>query len=137
MYSWRRHLTAAFQRLQIDVGMTQQRSATVGFADLVDFTGLSRRLSDDDLVGLVNRFEGRIGDLVTGFGGRVVKSMGDEVLFVTDKPDVRPISPSRSPNWSAGARSQEFESASRWETSSCMPETYSATPLTWRAGSPR
>lgn len=88
LYSWRRHLTAAFQRLQIDVGMTQQQSATVGFADLVDFTGLSRRLTDEDLVGLVNRFEGRIGDLVTGFGGRVVKSMGDEVLFVTDEPDV-------------------------------------------------
>jgi adenylate cyclase len=47
---------------------------------------MSRRLTEQELAGFVRRFESRTSDLVTGLGGRVIKSLGDEVLFVADAP---------------------------------------------------
>jgi adenylate cyclase len=54
----------------------------VGFADLVSFTRVVRRLSERELAALVQRFEVVASDVVTSHGGRVVKTVGDEVLFV-------------------------------------------------------
>ncbi len=88
LYSWRRHLAIAVQRLHPHVSSDGPTSATVGFADLVSFTRLSRQLSDPDLAALVERFENRVADLVTSYGGRVIKSLGDEVLFAADDPAV-------------------------------------------------
>lgn len=88
LYSWRRHLATAVQRLQPHIDSDGPASTTVGFADLVSFTRLSRKLSDEDLSTLVERFESRVADLVISYGGRVIKSIGDEVLFVTDDPVV-------------------------------------------------
>jgi class 3 adenylate cyclase len=56
----------------------------VGFADMVGFTMLSQQLSDEELAALVSRFEDVAHDTVTALGGRVVKMIGDEVMFVTD-----------------------------------------------------
>src|SRR5205085_11753473 len=58
----------------------------VGFVDLVGFTAISRRLNDDDLSALLSRFEAVTHDMVTDHGGRVVKTIGDEAMFVTDDP---------------------------------------------------
>ena len=55
---------------------------SVGFADLVSFTRVVRRLSERELAALVQRFEAVASDVVTAHGGRVVKTVGDEVLFV-------------------------------------------------------
>jgi adenylate cyclase len=88
LYSWRRHLSIAMQRLQPHVSSVGPTVAAVGFADLVSFTRLSRQLSEQDLSLLVQRFESRVADLVTSLGGRVIKSLGDEVLFVADDPTV-------------------------------------------------
>jgi class 3 adenylate cyclase len=55
---------------------------TVGFVDLVGFTTLSRRMPARELAGLVERFEETAHDVVTTRGGRVVKLIGDEVMFV-------------------------------------------------------
>lgn len=85
-YTWRRHLAVAMQRLQPHVSMNEPTKITVGFADLVGFTELSRRLSKQELAGLVGRFEGATSDLVTSLGGRVIKSLGDEILYAVDKP---------------------------------------------------
>lgn len=85
-YGWRRHLAVAVQRLQPHVGTEGPFTATIGFADLVSFTRLSRQMSDRALESLVGRFESRVSDLVTSHGGRVIKSLGDEVLFVADDP---------------------------------------------------
>jgi adenylate cyclase len=85
-YGWRRHLVVAVQRLQPHVGTEGPFTATIGFADLVSFTRLSRQMSDRALESLVGRFESRASDLVTSHGGRVIKSLGDEVLFVADDP---------------------------------------------------
>jgi adenylate cyclase len=54
----------------------------VGFADLVSFTRLVRRLSEHELARVVQRFEALASDIVTAHGGRVIKTVGDEVLFV-------------------------------------------------------
>ena len=54
----------------------------VGFADMVGFTMLSQHLSDRELAAVVSRFEELAHDIVTSMGGRVVKMIGDEAMFV-------------------------------------------------------
>ncbi len=58
----------------------------VGFADLVSFTRFSRELDEMALVELVEGFESRAADIVASRGGRVVKTLGDEVLFTAADP---------------------------------------------------
>ena len=55
---------------------------TVGFVDLVGFTPLSRQLSSQELGALVDRFETQANDITTARDGRLVKIIGDEVMFV-------------------------------------------------------
>jgi adenylate cyclase len=55
---------------------------SVGFVDLVGFTELSRKVSARDLAALVAEFEGVSNDIVTARDGRLVKLIGDEVMFV-------------------------------------------------------
>jgi adenylate cyclase len=87
VYVWRRQLAAVTGRVvqaAEDVDMQSGRLA-VGFADLVGFTRLSRRLEDDELGELVENFEITCADLVAGRGGRLVKTLGDEILYVADE----------------------------------------------------
>lgn len=62
------------------------RDQTIGFADLVGYTGHSRLLSSTDLASAIGRFETQVADLVSQFGGRLVKFIGDEAMFVVDDP---------------------------------------------------
>jgi adenylate cyclase len=55
----------------------------VGFVDLVGFTQLSQELDVARLRKLVDEFETAAYDVVGTRGGRVVKLIGDEVMFVT------------------------------------------------------
>ena len=85
-YAWRRHLAVAVARaepLQLE-DETPLAMATVGFADLVGFTALSNELGEDAIGDLVEVFESRCHDVVTERRGRIIKSLGDSVLFVTD-----------------------------------------------------
>jgi adenylate cyclase len=86
VYSWQRQLAAAAGRLAVQ-DMSTVRLA-VGFADLVGFTRLSRQITETELAALIDRFEGRSADAVTSCGGRVIKTLGDSVLFVADKAHV-------------------------------------------------
>jgi len=89
VYAWRRKLAAAVARLTDladSSGLSTQQELTVGFADLVSYTRLSRRLEHRELVALVQRFEGLAADVVTAGGGRVVKNVGDEVVFTVADP---------------------------------------------------
>ncbi len=88
VYAWRRKLAAAVSRLEHPGPGEEARSAklTVGFADLVSYTRLAQRLSQRELSVLVQRFEGLTADVITAGGGRVVKTVGDEVLFTADDP---------------------------------------------------
>src|SRR3954470_5278024 len=83
VYAWRRHLTAAISRMVADAEPTEERAGVVrslGFTALVSFTALVRRLSEPQLAQVVQRFEALASDVVTAHGGRVVKTVGDEVL---------------------------------------------------------
>jgi adenylate cyclase len=84
-YVWRRHLQAATRRSMMLRARGAERSSpvlAVGFADMVGFTMLSQHLGDDELANVVSRFEELAHDTVVGLGGRVVKMIGDEVMFV-------------------------------------------------------
>ena len=85
VYAWRRHLSAAISRMITDAEPIEDQPGvvrSVGFADLVSFTRLVRRLSERELAQMVQRFEALASDVVTAHGGRVIKTVGDEVLFV-------------------------------------------------------
>jgi adenylate cyclase len=88
VYAWRRKLAAAVARLEHPPPGEEARSArlSVGFADLVSYTRLSQRLTQRELSVLVQRFEGLAADVVTAGGGRVIKTVGDEVLFTAADP---------------------------------------------------
>ena len=60
--------------------------ATVGFVDLVGYTTLAEGLDDDALAALIERFAAVAHDTVVAAGGRIVKTIGDEVMFITDRP---------------------------------------------------
>ncbi|MBH1935498.1 adenylate/guanylate cyclase domain-containing protein [Streptomyces sp. AV19] len=86
VYVWRRQLAAATGRVvqaQDDAEMVDRRLA-VGFADLVGFTRLTRRLEEEELGELVEAFETTAADLVAAHGGRLIKTLGDEVLYAAD-----------------------------------------------------
>ena len=59
-------------------------TGAVGFVDLVGYTALSQELENEDLSALVGRFGDLAHDTVVDAGGRIVKTIGDEVMFVTD-----------------------------------------------------
>jgi len=81
-YIWRRHLAAAVAR-KILVGddIAEENVVTVGFADLVGFTDLSRNLEARALGEVIERFERNVYAAVPRHNGRVIKMLGDEVMF--------------------------------------------------------
>ena len=85
-YVWRRHLQAATRRAMLHrtraPGEGISPVMAVGFADMVGFTMLSQHLRDEELAAVVARFEAVAHDTVVALGGRVVKMIGDEVMFV-------------------------------------------------------
>lgn len=107
-YAWRRQLSAALQRLTVRVesglaslsrsrdglGDDQQPldsplplARAVGFADLVSYTSLSRQMSERTLAHMVQRFESRCAEIISIGGGRLVKTVGDEVLYNAETPE--------------------------------------------------
>ena len=78
-YVWRRHLAANAARLV--TGQADRRELAVGFADLVGYTSRSRGMGGRELGAMVEDFEGLTADLVARYRGRVVKTVGDGVLF--------------------------------------------------------
>src|SRR5438270_13563016 len=87
LHSWRRHLAAAAQRqLFFTSDSSGQETMAVGFADMVGFTAISQQLDEHELAAIVDRFESVAYDTIAEYGGRVVKMIGDEVMFVTEDP---------------------------------------------------
>jgi adenylate cyclase len=87
-FVWRRQVAAGIQRNMMlrshGLAPGQSPVLAVGFADMVGFTLLSQHLSDEELAAVVRRFEEISHDIVTSARGRVVKMIGDEVMFVVD-----------------------------------------------------
>jgi adenylate cyclase len=92
VHAWRRQLAAAGTRAvaaaQDDDAAPARAHAAVGFADMVAFTQMSRDLDEMDLARVVERFEEIASDVVAANGGRLVKTLGDEVLFSADTPQL-------------------------------------------------
>lgn len=85
VYLWRRHLSANAKRALVTATLDQP-VRSVGFIDMTRFSVASQTLSATDLSRMINRFESIAFDTVAEFGGRVVKLIGDEVLFATEDP---------------------------------------------------
>lgn len=86
-YVWRRHLVSAAHRLLATVDASPEATRmAVAFADIVGYTSRSKNLPESELVDLVETFENETTRAVVAVGGRVIKTIGDEVLFVADSP---------------------------------------------------
>jgi adenylate cyclase len=86
-YIYRRHMAAAAKRSLVSAerdGRTARLA--VGFCDLVGFTAMARRVELDALGTIVERFETTAYDVIGALGGRLVKMIGDEVMFVAEDP---------------------------------------------------
>jgi adenylate cyclase len=84
-YVWRRHLLAAVaQNLNTSEADALQ---AVGFADLSGFSRISKEASQEQITEIVETFEAMAFDVVSEHEGRVVKLIGDEVMFVSSTLD--------------------------------------------------
>jgi len=84
-YVWRRHAASAATRL-LTTAESGTMTLSVCFVDIVGYTSRSRSLSEEELVSWVEEFEDACTRLVVDHGGRVIKTLGDAVLFVCDDP---------------------------------------------------
>ena len=86
VHVWRLQLAATADRvIEDDATLVDAVHLTVGFGDLVGFTRLSRRLEQRELAAVVERFEEGALDVVTAAGARLVKTLGDEVLWIAER----------------------------------------------------
>lgn len=86
VHVWRRQFAAAAARAFAAAGHDGQLELAVGFVDLVDFTRSTRSWDASTLARTLERFERETALRVTEVGGRVVKTLGDAVMFVADNP---------------------------------------------------
>lgn len=107
VYVWRRHLVAALgRRLRVEAADEAIRAdiadpdtdtealhedhgtaaTTVGFVDIAGFSKMSKRMDVDDLAEVVDGFEAAALEAIAEFDGRVVKFIGDAVMYVA--PDL-------------------------------------------------
>jgi len=63
-------------------GQVETIRAAIWFSDLEGFTALADTLPEDRLVALLNAYAGTVLDTIVGFGGEVLKLMGDGVLAI-------------------------------------------------------
>ncbi len=85
----RHHLSGARTHFE---GVARDESASVvcgvGFADLSGFTELTQVLTPVELSALLNEFDATVTEVVRSDGGRVVKFIGDEVMWVSSTPEL-------------------------------------------------
>lgn len=84
-YIWRRHLAGASAALLItEDAASAGTQLAVGFVDIVGYTSRSKALDEAEFVDWIERFEAEVTSVVVDHGGQVVKTMGDEALFVVE-----------------------------------------------------
>ncbi|MDP3894963.1 adenylate/guanylate cyclase domain-containing protein [Nocardioides sp.] len=86
-YIWRRHLMSATSRL-VSVGVAGSPGVTMAvcFVDIVGYTTRSKNLTEPELVDWIEGFEQEATGVVVDHGARVIKMIGDEIMFVADDP---------------------------------------------------
>jgi adenylate cyclase len=88
-YTWRRQLAAYIARMAsqgTDQISTGPAPLAIGFADMSGFTSLTRKITEAELRSLLDAFESFATDIVGQHGGRIVKTIGDEVLYQAPDP---------------------------------------------------
>ncbi|MFW0110916.1 adenylate cyclase regulatory domain-containing protein [Rothia sp. CCM 9417] len=95
VYGYRRMLNSAILRLALrneedgaplaDSDLPLARG--VGFVDLVSYTSLSREMNERKLASLVKNFEQRCAEVIAVGGGRIIKTVGDEVMYLVESPE--------------------------------------------------
>lgn len=116
VYVWRRQLAAATGRV-VQAGDDEEmvdRRLAVGFADLVGFTRLTRRMEEEELGELVEAFETTAADLVAAHGAGSSRRSATRSCT----PPTTPGSPPRSP----------CASSRRWRTTRPCRNCASASP---------
>lgn len=83
LFVWRRQFASAVQRSLATVTEHGMPVLAIGFIDLVNFTRSSRSWDSAQLERTLETFERDVSLRVTAAGGRVVKTLGDGVLFTT------------------------------------------------------
>lgn len=103
-YGYRRQLNAAVVRLALKAEKPTEDAADaeeaetleaqtlplvrgIGFVDMVSYTSLSRDMNESTLSGLVQHFEQRCAEVVAVGGGRIIKTIGDAIMFLTESPE--------------------------------------------------
>src|SRR5699024_7162757 len=99
VYAWRRNLAGALGRLNVNVeegleigGASRGQDPTmplargIGFIDLVSYTRLSQQLDSRELSRLVKKCQVLAYNIVAAGGGKVIKTVGDEVFFAAETP---------------------------------------------------
>ncbi|MCV2488732.1 adenylate/guanylate cyclase domain-containing protein [Geodermatophilus sp. YIM 151500] len=104
-YVWRRHLVANADRMLAVAGPADRRELAVGFVDLVGYTSRSRGMARRELGAMVEDFESTAAEVIARHAGRVVKTVGDGVLYtVATAVDAAEIALDLPPAWDAPDR---------------------------------
>jgi adenylate cyclase len=86
-YVWRRHLASAASRLlSVESTGASETDLAVCFVDIVGYTTHSKNLTEGELVAWIERFEQEATGIAVDHGGRVIKTIGDEILVAADDP---------------------------------------------------
>ncbi len=86
---YRHHLISARNYFEgVIPGPSANAVCGVGFADLSGFTALTQTLAAEDLSALINGFSAAVTDAVHADGGRVVKFIGDAVMWVSSTAEL-------------------------------------------------
>lgn len=103
LYAWKHNMANVFGRLNVNLGddtgpggqhagqpglydSAMPLARGIGFVDLVSFTRLAQQMEPRQLASLVKRFQTLCYNVVTAGGGRVIKTVGDEIFFATETP---------------------------------------------------
>jgi adenylate cyclase len=104
-YVWRRHLAANVDRVLSAEAPGAGRELGVGFADLVGYTSRSRGMGGRELGAMVEAYEATATEVVARLRGRVVKTVGDGVLYTAASAvDAVEIALTLPERWSGGDR---------------------------------
>lgn len=74
-------------RQAVTTGANTTVKLAIGFVDIVGYTPMADALHPDDLGAFIIDFERKAAESVSDHGGRVVKLIGDEVMFIVVNPD--------------------------------------------------
>jgi adenylate cyclase len=125
-YVWRRHLAANADRLLSATGAGDRRELAGGFADLVGYTSRSRGMGGRELGAMLEDFESIAAEVIARHRGRVVKTVGDGVLFTAATPvDAVTIALELPEAWDAEDRPQLRVGAAFGEVLTRLGDVYS------------